>query len=219
MRQENLNAKDTYIHKLTPQEDEFKARARLASEDLGLARISVNSAEAQLLKILLQLHQPQKVVEIGTLTGLSAQYILEALPEGGELWTLEKNEEHAKRAAEIFSDLSLGTKKIHLIVGDAREKLEELSLQGLFDAVFIDGNKAAYGDYLAWSERNIRRGGLIIADNVFLSGAVWGESTSQKFSPKQVKVMQDFNERLSDKSLYDSVIVPTYEGLFVAIKK
>lgn len=219
MRETQINPKDAYIESLTPSEGRHKSLARQASEELGLARISVNSAEAQLLKILLKLHGAKKIVEIGTLTGLSAQYILEALPENGELWTLEKNPQHAQKAAQIFSETPHANKKIHLVVGDAREMLEELIVKGPFDAVFIDGNKAAYGDYLAWSEKNVRSGGLIIADNIFLSGAVWGEATTQKFSPKQIKVMQDFNLRLADTSLFESVVVPTYEGLFVAIKK
>lgn len=218
MRDSNLTPKDTYIQSLTPVESQTKKLSRQASEDLGLARISVNSAEAQLIKVLLKIHGARKVVEIGTLTGLSAQYILEALPADGELWTLEKNPDHAQKAQDIFSQLTT-TQRIHLIRGDAREKLEEISSQGLFDAVFIDGNKAAYGDYLAWAEKNLRAGGLIVADNIFLSGAVWGESLNQNFSAKQIKVMQDFNVRLADSALYDSVVIPTYEGLFVAVKK
>ena len=103
-------------------------------------------------------------------------------------------------------------------MGDAREELEKLNSLGPFDGVFIDGNKAAYGDYLAWAEQNLRVGGVILADNIFLSGSVWGESTQQKFSDKQIRVMQEFNNRLSDPTKFQSAVVPTFEGLFVAIK-
>jgi len=163
-------------------------------------------------------HGCKKFVEIGTLTGLSAQYIFEALATEGALWTFEKDPRHSEKAGQIFTQLDQTSKKIHMIVGDARSELESIIAQGPFDGIFIDGNKAAYLDYLAWAEKNVRPGGLILADNVFLSGAVWGAATKQRFSEKQIQVMQQFNQRLADSSLFTSVIVPTQEGLYLALK-
>lgn len=219
MREIQNSAQEAYIQNLLSPESSLKKQSRQASEELGLARISISPAEAQLVKTLLRLHGTKKFVEIGTLTGLSAQYFFEALPEDGELWTLEKDPRHAQKAQEVFTQFGPSTKKIHLVVGDAREELSKLAAQGPFDGVFIDGNKAAYGDYLAWAEQNLRPGGLILADNVFLSGAVWGADTTQRFSEKQIQVMQKFNQRLADPQLFESAVVPTFEGLYVAIKK
>lgn len=219
MREIDLTAQESYITGLFSEESSLKTKSRQASEELGLSRISISSFEAQIVKTLLKLSKAKKCVEIGTLTGLSAQYFFEALPEDGELWTLEKDPAHAQKAAEVFSQLNQSHKKIHLIVGDARQELPRLQDCGPFDAVFIDGNKAAYKDYLLWAEENLRSGGLVLADNIFLSGAVWGGATQQKFSEKQIRIMQEFNRRLADESLYDSAIIPTFEGLFVAIKK
>jgi predicted O-methyltransferase YrrM len=207
----------TYIDSLTPTESTSKLKSRASAEELGLGRISLSPSEGQLLSFIVRQQGCRKFVEIGTLTGLSAQYILEGLPVDGQLWTLEKTEVHAEKAKEALAMHPSGA-RAHVVVGDARVTLETLSKEGPFDGVFIDGNKAAYGDYLAWAEKNVRRDGLIIADNVFLSGAVWGASTVQKFSEKQIAVMQAFNKRLADSSLYDSVIVPTSEGMTAAIK-
>ncbi|MGZ6469766.1 MAG: O-methyltransferase [Bdellovibrio sp.] len=219
MRNKESDNKENYMESLLTEENELKQQSRRFAEDLALARISISPPEAQLIKTLVKIHGTKRFVEIGTLTGLSAQYIFEAMPDGGELWTLEKDPQHGKMAQEIFSKLDQSRKKIHLVLGDARQELEKISAQGPFDGVFIDGNKAAYYDYLIWAEKNLRSGGLILADNVFLSGAVWGESTQQRFSDKQIKVMQEFNRRLADPNLYEGVIAPTFEGLYVAIKK
>lgn len=219
MREIDQGAQDSYMAQLLKDESALKKQSRQASEELGLARISISPAEAQLVKTLLKMHGAAKFVEIGTLTGLSAQYFFEALPEGGELWTLEKEPRHAEKAREVFSQLDQSKKKIHLVVGDAREELPKLEARGPFDGVFIDGNKAAYLDYLLWAEKNLRSGGLILADNVFLSGSVWSATASQRFSEKQVSIMQEFNRRLADPALYEGVIVPTHEGLYVAIKR
>lgn len=219
MRETVLTNRENYIESLQKKENELKLLSRKFAEELGLARISISPTEAQLIKTLVRSHGVSKFVEIGTLTGLSAQYIFEGLSEGGELWTLEKDPKHGEMAKQIFSQLDQSTKRIHLVMGDAREELEKISSQGPFDGVFIDGNKAAYFDYLTWAEKNLRPGGLVLADNIFLSGSVWGDSTQQRFSEKQIKVMQDFNRRLADPSLFEAAIIPTFEGLYIAVKK
>lgn len=211
------NTKNEYISSLFQTESEFKIKSRKLSEEFHRETISLSFAEGTLLKFLLSTLNGKKFVEIGTLTGLSAQYMLDALLDQGELWTCEKSVDQAKKTQEIF-DLLPKNKKINLVIGDAKETLEKISTHGPFDAVFIDGNKSAYIDYLNWSEKNIRKGGMIIADNIFLGGAVWGE-VNQKFGPKQVKIMQEFNETLANQNKFLSCIIPTEEGLFVAIKK
>lgn len=207
------------MNSLLSGEDQLKQQSRQRADELGLGRISISPAEAQLIHTLVRLHGCRKFVEIGTLTGLSAQYIFSALPDGGELWTLEKDPKHAEMASAIFAQMEQSKKKINLVVGDARIELEKLSSQGPFDGVFIDGNKAAYFDYLTWAEAHLCPGGLILADNIFLSGAVWGETTTQKFSDKQIKIMREFNARLADPHLFEAAIVPSFEGLYVAVKK
>lgn len=218
MRDTLLNNKENYMNSLLAEENDLKKRSRLYAEELGLARISVSPAEAQLIRTLVHSHRCKKFVEIGTLTGLSAQYIFEGLQPGGQLWTLEKDPRHAEKSADIFKGLDQKDKKVHLVVGDAREELQKIKSEGPFDGIFIDGNKAAYMDYLLWAEENLSSGSLILADNIFLSGAVWGESTTQKFSEKQVRIMQEFNQRLANPKAYQAAIVPSYEGLYVGIK-
>lgn len=218
MREIEVSKSEAYALSLLRLENSHKKLSRQFAEDINLARISINPAEAQLIKTLILSHQCKKFVEIGTLTGLSAQYILEGLMDGGTLWTLEKDPRHMEYAQRAFTGLELGSKKIEFVLGDAREELKKLSSLGPFDGVFIDGNKAAYVDYLDWAEANVRQGGLILADNIFLNGAVWGEPAG-RFSEKQIRIMNDFNKRLSDPTKYDSAVVPTFEGLFMAIKK
>ncbi len=219
MRNEVSKAQ-TYIESLISEEALSKRKSRDFAEELGLGKICLSPSEGSLLAFMVRLLGCHKFVEIGSLTGLSAQYILEGMNGNGELWSLEKTEPHAAKALEALSQHP-AAKKVHVLLGDARITLEELKAQGPFDGVFIDGNKAAYGDYLDWAEKNIRFGGLIVADNVFLSGAVWGdnEGHSKKFSEKQIKVMQCFNKRLSDPTLYDSILVPTNEGMLLAVKR
>ena len=206
-----------YIEKLSENESPNKIAARKNSESLGLEAISLSKAEAQILQFLVMMTDAGKVVEIGTLTGLSALYILDSLKSNGQLWTLEKSAEHAALAETVLSDY-IKKKRCHILIGDAREVLAGLVTEGPFDAIFIDGNKAAYLDYFKWAVRNVKIGGLIVADNVFLAGAVWGDASSQKFSEKQIKVVNEMNQlAYADKNL-KAIVLPTEEGLLVCKK-
>lgn len=218
MRETEKTATEAYLDSIFPQESELIQASRKGAEELNLGRISLSAHEGRILQTLLALKQPQKVVEIGTLTGVSALYMLEALPKTAKLWTLEKNPLHVEKARQVLSQKS-SVAEVEILEGDARVTLNELSTQGPFDMVFIDGNKAAYGDYLEWALAHTQSGSVIVADNIYLSGAVWGASTPQKFNEKQIRVLQDFNKKLADPNLFVSCVIPTFEGLFVAIKK
>lgn len=206
-----------YIENLSENENQLFVKARENSAKLGLEAISLSKSEAQILQFLVLGIEAKKVVEIGTLTGLSALYILESLSTDACLWTLEKSEQHAALAAEVLAPY-IEKNQCKILIGDAKLKLQELSAEGPFDAVFIDGNKAAYLDYFNWALENVRVDGLIVADNVFLAGAVWGDQTTQKFNEKQVRVVNEMNQVAFSNKKLKSIILPTEEGLLVCKK-
>lgn len=216
MRNANPKSYD-YIAKLLPAESPAMLQARKNSESLGLEGISLSPAEGGLIKFHASDVKARKIVEIGTLTGLSALYLLAALPEEGLLWTIEKSPEHASLAEQVLKPF-IDKKQCRLLVGDAREELAKISADGPFDVVFIDGNKAAYLDYFNWAVTNIRAGGVIIADNIFLAGAVWGDQTQQRFNEKQIRNVNKMNELAFSNAQLQSVIVPTSEGLLICKK-
>lgn len=215
-----LTPQETYLHHLYPAEPtDLFHQARRAAQELGKSAISLSPSEARLMATLIRSHGCKKFIEIGTLSGTSALWILSGLASGGELWTFEKDRDHAKMAKDIFRQFheKETDRQVRLVEGDARETLKTVSADGPFDGIFIDGNKSAYGDYLDWAEANLRKGALVLADNVFLGGAVFTGNTAT-FSKKQIEVMKAFNERLANSEKYFSSVIPTGEGLFVAVK-
>lgn len=218
MRDTQENLLSEYLEKLVYDLNPYEKKSREATEKLGLGGISLSRGEAHVLRWIVQSKPVKKAVEIGTLTGLSGLYILDGMEENGKLWTLEKSEEHAIAAEPILASFAQEEKKqVEVVRGDARETLAKIEKQGPFDFIFIDGNKAAYGDYLVWCEKNLRPGGLLVADNVLLAGAVYS-SIESNFSEKQINVMKKFNERLMDSAVWRAALLPTSEGLFVAEK-
>ncbi len=187
--------------------------AKQAANSLGKGGISVSASEGRLISFLVSSAGCRKFIEVGTLTGYSALWIARGMP-AGELFTLEKEEAHAKAAKAVLAKADFPA-KISVIVGDAVQTLPELSKQGPFDGIFIDGNKPGYIQYLDWADLNLRKGGLILADNIFQRGAVW-DKNHPNYKEKSSAVMREFNQRLANSDRFESCIIPTGDGLFAA---
>lgn len=219
-----LSQRQKYLNSLSgvPQQIQpYLQKARHSSDQFLKTAISLDSAEALFVANFLKLHQAKTMVEIGTLTGASALWWAWVLGEKGKLWTFELNPLHAAAAREVLSkyqDQHGGL--ITVVEGDARAQLEAWSKSSeacILDAVFIDGNKAAYRDYFEWALRNTKSGSVIILDNVFLWGGVYDDAESGA-SEKQIQIMKDLNHQVMTSGQFTSFFVPTDEGLIIAVR-
>lgn len=208
----------SYIEAQTPHEGDDKILARKLSAQIGLEAISISATEASLIQFISQLVSPSKIVEIGTLTGLSSLYFLETLKPDGYLWTFEKSPEHAALAAQSL-DKYIKKQQCTIVQGDAVQMLPTINGQGPFDIIFIDGNKAAYYEYWKWAQQHIQKGGVIFIDNAFLAGSVWGDNALQKFNDKQIANVKKMTTEIFADSNFTSSFVPTTEGLLMARRK
>lgn len=220
MRSELKNEIQHYFEKIYGPEIPSVQFTRESSKNFDKLGISLGPLECQILGFLIADLRPRKFIELGTLTGTTAITILNNMPEGSTLWSFEKNELYAQKAHEAWALHPMKNLKNFVIeVGEALDRLRSIEAEGPFDGIFIDANKAAYWDYLMWAEKNIRKEGLLILDNVFLSGAVWSEVEDRgPFSDKQIEVMKKVNFRIADPKFYKSCLIPTDEGLSVATK-
>ena len=125
----------------------------------------------QLMVSLLKKHRPERILEIGTALGYSACVMATALPTA-EVTTVEVQERSYWDAKEAIARLGLDG-RIRQILGDGREAEEELLAEGkTFDMVFIDAAKSHYREYFDSALPMLLPGGLILCDNVLLSGMV-----------------------------------------------
>lgn len=138
----------------------------------GLPAIDVAPNQGKLLHILAKLAGARRILEIGTLGGYSTIWLARALPDDGELVTLELDPRHAGTAERNVEAAGLAD-QVRIIQGRAIETLPRLAEAGLsFDLVFIDADKPSNPDYLNWALRLTRPGSLIIVDNVVRSGGM-----------------------------------------------
>lgn len=215
MRSPDIDPRQVYLESLCPEETQTMLISKELAKEVQGDGISLSRHEGHILSFLAQLIGAKKIVEIGTLTGYSAQWLLRALPQDGKLWTLEKDLERASRAKKVFSKIN--DSRIELIEGDAHQTLQNLVYSAPFDLVFVDANKKSYGDYGNWAAKNLRPGGLMVADNVFLGGSVYGVE-NKTFSASQTEAMKDFQARDPAEKVWRKITLPTFEGLEVSQK-
>ena len=192
-----------------PVLSEILERSRAA----GLPEIAVAPFDGLHLEVLVRALAPRRVIEIGALGGYSGVCILRGLPEDGVLHTFELKEAHAAVALESYARSGFAS-RAHIHVGPALENLRQLELQGPFDLVFIDADKPGYPDYLAWAEKNLRIGGVVLGDNAF----GWGGVADEKSQDASALALQKFDERLARGGVFRSTMLPTAEGLAMGVK-
>ena len=112
-----------------------------------------------LLKVLLLLKQPQKILEVGTAVGYSSILMSENMPHNCTITTIEN---YDKRIPVAKNNFKRAGKEdvITLIEGDALEVLK--TLDGPYDFIFMDAAKGQYINYLPDIKRVLRKGGLLI---------------------------------------------------------
>jgi predicted O-methyltransferase YrrM len=160
---------DQYLtDQLVPPDPALDA-ALAASDAAGLPPINVAPNQGKLLYLLARLRGARRILEIGTLAGYSTIWLARALPEDGELITLEIDPKHAEVAKANLANAGLGD-RAEVRVGPALDSLPTVT--GPFDLVFIDADKRNNPTYFDWALRLSTVGTVIIVDNVVRGGAV-----------------------------------------------
>jgi predicted O-methyltransferase YrrM len=191
--------------------DEHLAGLMGRAVDAGLPPIAVSADVGRLLKILVSMTDAKLALELGTLAGYSAIWIARGLADGGKLITVEFNDRHADFAAGEFETAGVGD-RVEIVRGPALDELpgitERLGRASL-DFVFIDAVKTEYSEYFRLIRPMMKVGGLVVADNVYGTGAGWideGYGTD------------DFNRLVASDADFETVATPMREGVLIARK-
>jgi predicted O-methyltransferase YrrM len=194
-------------------EDELLESVRMQSAFAGFP-ITINPEEGQILSMLISVIGAKKVLELGTLFGYSTIWLARAIGDDGKITTIERDADECKIAERNFK--SAGLSNVNLICGDAIKELEKMD--ELYDVFFIDADKNAYVEYLKFADKLVKKGGLIIADNTMLSGAVCVDYLPEKIRFSTQRNVREFNRLLADKNKYHSILLNNEEGMSIAVK-
>jgi caffeoyl-CoA O-methyltransferase len=201
---------EEYIHQHTTVETEILNQLIQATADeLEYTDMISGRQVGQLLKLLVRIGQYKRVVEVGTFTGYSAIWMADALPDDGEVITLEMNHKYAEISGRYLSTEPYN-QKIKQIMGPALDTITHL--EGQFDMIFIDADKHQYPDYFLKLKPKLRKGGTLIVDNV-----LWGGEVLTEQDPKSQAITR-LNRMIHEDSDFENVILPVRDGIMLAVK-
>ena len=176
---ETWNAVDQYLCEQLVGHDPALEAALASSTAAGLPAIAVSPNEGKWLHLMALTLGARRILELGTLGGYSAIWLARALPEGGQLVTLEADARHAEVARASLARAGLAA-RVDLRVGPALESLPVLAAErgAPFDFTFLDADKVNNPEYFDWAVRLSRPGALIVVDNVVREGRVIDASSA-----------------------------------------
>ncbi len=205
---------DDYILAHIDPEGEMLARLDRDTHLFHLRpRMCSGHLQGRLLKMFVRMVKPRRILELGTFTGYSALCLAEGLPDGGELHTVEIDDELEDFIREHLARSPFGD-RITLHIGDARDVLARKDA-GMFDLVFIDANKRQYCEYYDLVFDHVSPGGFIIADNTLWDGKVVEPG---KKIDAQTQGILDFNDKVARDPRVEKVILPLRDGLTIIYK-
>jgi caffeoyl-CoA O-methyltransferase len=164
----------------------------------------------RLLYILAEITQAKRVLELGSGFGYSAYWFCKALGKEGEITCTDANALNAERAKENFKRGKIVT-KVNFLVGDALKLIDEQD--GPFDIIFNDLDKYQYPKAFRKAVPKLRKGGLLISDNV-----LWGGKILDHKPDADSAGILTYNRLIySSKELF-STIIPLRDGVSLSIK-
>ena len=169
--------------------------------------------QGRLLKMLVQMMQPQNVLEVGTFSGYSAICMAEGLGPEGHVWTFEVNDE-MEEFTRPWIENSAVADRITFSIGDANIEAPKLGI--VFDMAFIDGDKRTYVETYETVLGLVRTGGLILADNTLWDGHITDPAYERDH---QTAGIRRFNDHVAADERVETLILPLRDGLTMLIKK
>ncbi|WP_163836744.1 O-methyltransferase [Spartinivicinus ruber] len=171
---------------------------------IALPQMISSRVSGRLLKILTQISNANRVLEVGMFTGYSALCMAESLPPDGKIVCCEIEQKHIDIASSFFRKSPHGY-KIQVLKGPALQTLESLDEQ--FDLAFIDADKENYPAYYELVLKLTRPGGVILIDDVLRRGRVLDPK-----GPEEIAIHQ-LNDFISRDSRVENVLISVRDGI------
>ena len=200
---------ESYLYSLVPPRDEVLSTMEDQAAERNIP--IVGPAVGRILHQLALISGAKNIFEMGSAIGYSTIWWARAAGEGGRVTYTDGDRKNADEARGYFERAGVA-KRISIKVGDALELLSEQTQQ--FDIIFCDLDKEDYPRAFRMALPRLRKGGLLVADNVLWSGKVAEKNPAEA----STKAIQEFNRLLYSSSELFTTILPIRDGLAVAMK-
>ena len=202
-----------YSLKNSSEESELLKKLRKETNQKILhPRMLSGKLQGRLLSLISKLIKPKQILEIGTYTGYGTLCLSEGLDPNGTIHTIEINEELIDFQNKFFKQ-SDKKKQIKQYLGSALSIIEKL--KGSFDIVFLDADKANYINYLELITPKLKKGGILITDNVLWSGKILDKTNKGDIDTQTIK---KFNSLIKNHESFETILLPIRDGLSLSRK-
>ncbi|MGH2682940.1 MAG: O-methyltransferase [Actinomycetota bacterium] len=167
------------------------------------------------LEVLARAIEARRVLEMGSGFGFSAYWFARAVGPGGEVHLTDGDPKNEAKARDYLERAGLAD-RCTFHVGNALDIIDELP--GEFDVIFCDIDKSGYPNAWKKARERIRLGGLYLCDNVLWSGRVAEDGGVDDPRPDWTEAVREQNRAIAEDERYLSVIVPTRDGVMVALR-
>ena len=189
---------------------------RRVNTELLYSRMCSGHLQGRMLKMLVRMVRPQRVLELGTYAGYSALCIAEGLADDScTVDTIEVEDELEDFITRSLDDSEYGS-RVRLHIGDAMELLPRLLGENSYDMVYVDANKRHYVEYYNLLVDRLRSGAFILADNTLWDGKV---ADGNSHNDAQTRGIMAFNDLVGADDRVEKVILPMRDGLTLIYKK
>jgi predicted O-methyltransferase YrrM len=206
-----------YLLEISLREPPVMARLRAETAAMPRAGMQIAPEQGQFMGLLVELIGARLCLELGTFTGYSALAIAEALPPDGRLICCDIDAEATALAERYWAEAGLAD-RIQLRLGPALDTLVEIEREyppGSFDLVFIDADKPPYDRYYETALRLLRRGGLVLLDNVLWLGRVADPARNDP----DTAALRRLNQKIHGDARVSLSVLPLGDGLTIARKR
>jgi predicted O-methyltransferase YrrM len=199
------------------RDSDVKRRLREETRRMPHAGMQISAHQGQQIGLLARAIGARRAIEVGTFTGYSALCIGEALGPEGRLWCCDLNEEWTAIGQRYWREAGLAG-RIELMIGPALTSLDGLlarGLEGQLDLAFIDADKQGYQAYYERCLRLVRRGGVILIDNVLWDGAVADPASRDA----DTEALRALNRALHGDDRVELALFAVGDGMTCALKR
>lgn len=204
---------DDYLEQHTSSESDLLQRLREETfRDAPQSHMISGIQQGRFLSIISQMLAPKRILELGTFTGYATLCMAEGLAKEGKIISLDINEELSSIPKKYFAE-SAYAEQIEFVLKDGIEYLQ--TCEETFDLVFVDANKGKYVEYFHLIKPRLRRGSVVLFDNVLWYGKVLEENPKSKMTKK----IKEVNEIITEDPDFDNLILPLRDGIHFLRKK
>ncbi len=215
-----------YVLDNSLRESDVLSRLRSETEKDPSAIMQIPPEQGQLMALLVKLIGAKRTIEIGVYTGYSVLCVSQAMPSDSYTVACDVSEEWSDIAKRYWKEADVD-KKIDLKLAPATETLELLindGQSGSYDFIFIDADKDNYDNYYELSLKLLKKGGLIVIDNVLLFGSVidselLDKKLRDKLPESSIQCVRDLNTKIKNDNRVDISMLPIADGITLARKK